>query len=55
MCSFSPKDHSIKKIRYGVAPFHPAVLCLGAKVVVELGGRQRSSEILRVGDRLALE
>jgi uncharacterized membrane protein (UPF0127 family) len=51
---FLAKDHSVLKIRYAVPPFRPAVLCAGAKVVVELGASAEQRDV-RVGDRLSLE
>lgn len=51
---FLAKDHRILKILYAVPPQRPAVLCVGAKVVVELGAASQQRN-LRVGDRLTLE
>jgi uncharacterized membrane protein (UPF0127 family) len=51
---FLAKDHGVLKIHYAVPPYRPAVVCAGAKVVVELGASAERRDV-RVGDRLTLE
>ena len=51
---FLAKDHRVIKIRYAVPPQRPAVLCAGARVVVELGAASEQRD-LRIGDQLTLE
>jgi uncharacterized membrane protein (UPF0127 family) len=52
---FLAKDDRIMRVNYSVAPNRIAVICAGARAVIELGAAPAKRRDLVVGDLLALE
>lgn len=52
---FLAKDSRVMRINYSIAPYRLAVICAGARTVVELGAAPAEQRDLLVGDVLTLE
>lgn len=52
---FLAKDDRVMRIDYSVLPYRLAVMCAGARTVIELGAAPAKRRDLLVGDPLALE
>lgn len=52
---FLAKDGRVMRVNYSVAPYRLAVICAGARAVVELGAAPAEQRDLQVGDLLALD
>jgi uncharacterized protein len=52
---FLAKDGSVMRIDYSIAPYRLAVMCAGARAVIELGAAPAEQRDLLIGDRLTLE
>jgi uncharacterized membrane protein (UPF0127 family) len=52
---FLAEDGRVMQINYSVAPYRAAVICAGARAVVELGAAPAERRDLLVGDVLTLE
>ncbi len=52
---FVAKDGRVMRINYSVAPNRIAVICAGARAVIELGAAPAKRRDLLVGDLLVLE
>ena len=52
---FLAKDGRVMRSNYSVAPYRFAVICVGARAVIELGAAAAERRDLLVGDLLALE
>ena len=52
---FLARDSRVMRINYSVAPNRLAVICAGARAVIELGAAPAEQRDLLVGDLLALE
>ncbi|MFY9739600.1 MAG: DUF192 domain-containing protein [Candidatus Cybelea sp.] len=52
---FLAKDNRVMRIDYSVAPYRLAVMCAGARAVIELGAAPAERRDLRIGDQLTLE
>jgi uncharacterized protein len=52
---FLAKDGRVMRINYSVAPNRLAVICAGARAVIELGAAPAERRDLLVGDLLALQ
>jgi hypothetical protein len=52
---FLAKDGRVMRVNYCVAPNRIALMCAGARTVIELGAAPAERRDLLVGDQLALE
>jgi uncharacterized membrane protein (UPF0127 family) len=52
---FLAKDGSVMRIDYSVAPYRLAIMCAGARAVVELGAAPAERRDLLLGDQLTLD
>jgi hypothetical protein len=52
---FLAKDGHVMRINYSIAPYRLAVVCAGARAVIELGAAPAEHRDILVGDLLALE
>jgi hypothetical protein len=52
---FLATDGRVMRVNYSVPPYRLAIICVGARSVVELGAAPTRRRDLLVGDQLALE